>query len=62
MQSHTHRHGRYKVRSPFFQAKASRDGKGTHIGDEGLNDENQGDDGEIGEFLSCQLGPQLGED
>lgn len=55
-------HGSDKIGLAFLEAEASRDQEGAKVGDDGLDDENQRDDGEISQFFGRELRPEFCED
>ena len=58
----TYRHCNHEVGLPLLEAKAFGYDKGSKIGDDGLDDEDDRDHGEISQLLSSQLRGKLGED
>lgn len=58
----SYRHCDDKVGLSLLEAKAFGDDKRSKIGDDGLDDEDDGDHGEISQLLCGQLGCKLGKD
>lgn len=58
----TYSHCRHKIGLSLFEAETSRYNPSTGVRDEGLNDEDKGDDRKISEFLRRQLGTEFDED
>lgn len=58
----TYRHGHQKVGRALLEAAYLRYEDRGNIGDDGLHNEDDGNDGEFGQLIGGQLGGELGED
>ena len=58
----TYCHGYDKVGGALVEPEHARHGEGGDVGDERLHDEDDGNDGELGQLLGRQLGGELGKD
>jgi hypothetical protein len=58
----TYSHSNDKVPGPFLELENAGDGARRNIGDDDLNDEDEGDYAELNQLRSGQLGRQFGKD
>jgi len=58
----TYRHGNNEVGLPLLETKAFGYNEGSEVGDDGLDDKDDRDYGEISQLLSSQLRGKLGKD